>query len=147
MMWTLHELWQLKVDCGLLGNTDGKKICAVYTLARDGLDSTSISSSHSTPFTRYYIVRSPSQDKKSTGARLKSLPISVSLTRWSLCSHLLRCFWHAAMQDCTCCTLGYMGVSKNRGGPPKWMVKIMENPMNKWMIWGAHPYIWKHPYC
>ena len=21
-----------------------------------------------------------------------------------------------------------MGVSKNRGGPPKWMVKIMENP-------------------
>ena len=21
----------------------------------------------------------------------------------------------------------YMGVSKNRGGPPKWMVKIMEN--------------------
>ncbi len=25
----------------------------------------------------------------------------------------------------------------NRGGPPKWMVKIMENPMNKWMIWGV----------
>ena len=22
-----------------------------------------------------------------------------------------------------------MGVSKNRGGPPKWMVKIMENPV------------------
>ena len=22
------------------------------------------------------------------------------------------------------------------GKPPKWMVKIMENPMNKWMIWG-----------
>ena len=22
-----------------------------------------------------------------------------------------------------------MGVSKNRGGPPKWMVKIMENPI------------------
>ena len=31
------------------------------------------------------------------------------------------------------------------GVPPKWMVKIMENPMNKWMIWGAHPYFWKHP--
>ena len=30
----------------------------------------------------------------------------------------------------------YIGVSKNRGGSPKWMVKIMENPMNKWMIWG-----------
>ncbi len=25
-----------------------------------------------------------------------------------------------------------MDVSKNRDGPPKWMVKIMENPMNKW---------------
>ena len=22
-----------------------------------------------------------------------------------------------------------------RGKTPKWMVKIMENPMNKWMIW------------
>ena len=38
-----------------------------------------------------------------------------------------------------------LGVSKNRGGPPKWMVKIMENPMNKWMIWG-YPYLWKKPY-
>ena len=36
---------------------------------------------------------------------------------------------------------------KNRGIlPPKWMVNIMKNPMNKWMIWGAHPYFWKHPY-
>ncbi len=26
----------------------------------------------------------------------------------------------------------------------EWMVKIMENPMNKWMIWGYH-YFWKHP--
>ena len=23
----------------------------------------------------------------------------------------------------------YMGVSNNRGGPPEWMVKIMENPI------------------
>ena len=38
-----------------------------------------------------------------------------------------------------------MDVSKNRGFSPKWMVKIMENPMNKWMIWGYH-YFWKHPY-
>ena len=30
-----------------------------------------------------------------------------------------------------------MGVEPKIGGkPPKWMVKIMENPMNKWMIWG-----------
>ena len=28
-----------------------------------------------------------------------------------------------------------MGVSKN-SGPPKCMVYFMENPMNKWMIWG-----------
>ncbi len=35
-----------------------------------------------------------------------------------------------------CC----MGVSKNKG-TPKWMVKIMEHPMNKWMIWG-YPYFW-----
>ena len=40
-----------------------------------------------------------------------------------------------------------MDVSKNRGWfPPKWMVKIMENPMNKWMIWGFSHYFWKHPY-
>ena len=32
----------------------------------------------------------------------------------------------------------HMDVSKNRG-TPKWMVNIMKNPMNKWMIWGfAH---------
>ncbi len=31
-----------------------------------------------------------------------------------------------------------LGVEPKIGGfyPPKWMVKIMENPMNKWMIWG-----------
>ena len=38
-----------------------------------------------------------------------------------------------------------MGVSKNRGGPPKWMVKIMETPI-KMEDLGAHPYFWKHPY-
>ena len=32
----------------------------------------------------------------------------------------------------------HMDVSKNSGGPPKWMVKTMvPNPMNKWMIWGG----------
>ena len=25
------------------------------------------------------------------------------------------------------------------GKPPKWMVKIMENPINPWMIWGENP--------
>ena len=32
-----------------------------------------------------------------------------------------------------------------RGGPPKWMVKIMENPMNKWMIWGVFPLFLETP--
>ena len=35
--------------------------------------------------------------------------------------------WSSVMARC---------VSKNKG-TPKWMVKIMENPMNKWMIWGV----------
>ena len=38
----------------------------------------------------------------------------------------------------------HLGVSKNNG-TPKWMVKKMENPMNKWMIWGYH-YFRKHPF-
>ena len=34
----------------------------------------------------------------------------------------------------------YMSVSKNSGKTtPKWMVKIRENPMYKWMIWGVFP--------
>ena len=35
----------------------------------------------------------------------------------------------------------YMGVNPKIGGvfAPKCMVKIMENPMNKWMIWGGFP--------
>ena len=43
------------------------------------------------------------------------------------------------------CLKEQMGVSKNRG-TPKWMVKIMENLYQKWMIWG-YPYFWKHPNC
>ena len=50
------------------------------------------------------------------------------------CFERLRCFFY---KWCGC-------QPKNRGGPPKWMVKMMENPMNKWMIWGYH-YFWKHP--
>ena len=38
-----------------------------------------------------------------------------------------------------------MGVSKNRGGPPKWMVKIMEKPLLKLMIRGKTHYFRKHP--
>ena len=35
----------------------------------------------------------------------------------------------------------HLGVEPKIGvvNPPKWMVKIMENPMNKWMIWGETP--------
>ena len=39
----------------------------------------------------------------------------------------------------------HVDVSKN-SGTPKWMVKIRENPMNNWMIWGVFPYFWKHPW-
>ena len=35
------------------------------------------------------------------------------------------------------------GVSKNRGGP-KWMAKMMENPI-KMDDLGGKPYFWKHP--
>ena len=35
-----------------------------------------------------------------------------------------------------------MGVSKNRGGPPKWMVKIMENPIKMDDLGGKNPYFW-----
>ena len=40
-----------------------------------------------------------------------------------------------------------LGVSKNNA-TPKWMVKIMENPMNKWMIWGVLPpvFLVQHPF-
>ena len=41
---------------------------------------------------------------------------------------------------------GYMGVSKNRGGPPEWMVKIMENPIKVHDFGVITPNIWKHPY-
>ena len=34
------------------------------------------------------------------------------------------------------------GVSKNRGGPPKWMVKTMENPIEMDDL--GYPYFWKH---
>ena len=38
--------------------------------------------------------------------------------------------WHSKA------SMSYMDVSKNRG-TPKWMMNIMETPMNKWMIWGS----------
>ncbi len=45
-----------------------------------------------------------------------------------------------------------MGVSKNRGGPPKWMV-YKEKTLFKWMIWGETPLFLEghpnmcHPVC
>ncbi len=39
-----------------------------------------------------------------------------------------------------------MSVSKNRGTQtPKWMVKIMENPMNKWDDLGGYPIFLETP--
>ena len=43
----------------------------------------------------------------------------------------------------------YMGVNpKIVGKPPKWMVKIRENPMNELMIWGGTVplFLGQHPY-
>ena len=40
--------------------------------------------------------------------------------------------------------MSHMGVSKNIG-TPKWIVYFMENPMNKWMIWGETPLFLETP--
>ena len=50
-----------------------------------------------------------------------------------------------ALCVCVMCIHDTLGVSVN-GGTPKWMVKIMENPINPWMIWGKHPLFRKHPH-
>ena len=39
----------------------------------------------------------------------------------------------------------YMGVSKKRG-TPKWMVKMMENPIKSWWFGEKTHYFWKPPY-
>ena len=39
-----------------------------------------------------------------------------------------------------------MDVSKNRGGPPKWMVKIVEKPYFWMDDLGGTIFFWKHPY-
>ena len=36
-------------------------------------------------------------------------------------------------------------VFPKNSGTPKWMVKIMENPMNKWMIRGENPLFSENP--
>ena len=38
-----------------------------------------------------------------------------------------------------------MGVSKNKGKPPKWMVYVMENPIKMDDLGVKNPYFWKHP--
>ena len=40
----------------------------------------------------------------------------------------------------------HMGVSKNRGGPPKSSICSWGFPLFSPSILGAHPYSWKHPY-
>ena len=50
------------------------------------------------------------------------------------------CFSPVGMAWLVDLLMEYMGVEPKIGGffPTKWMVKILENPMNKWMIWGYH---------
>ena len=56
--------------------------------------------------------------------------LGLELDQWSD-QLLFLCFFVAEI---------HLGVSKKRGGPPNWMVKIMvPNPMNKWMIWEVAP--------
>ncbi len=43
-----------------------------------------------------------------------------------------------------------MGVEPKIGGKPKtpqngWLIS-WKTTFKKWMIWGAHPYFWTHPY-
>ena len=46
------------------------------------------------------------------------------------------------------CACIHMGVSKNRGGPPKWMVKRMENPIKMDDLGGKPPIFGNiHVYC
>ena len=40
----------------------------------------------------------------------------------------------------------YMGVSKNRVENPKMDGENNGKLLVKWMIWGAHPYLWKNPF-
>ena len=50
------------------------------------------------------------------------------------------CFFKKKNAD----TFPYMGVSKNRGGPPKWMV-YNGKTLLKWMIWGENPLFLETP--
>jgi len=58
------------------------------------------------------------------------------------------CYYHINLGSLpdfwTINSISYIGVSKNRG-TPKWMVKIMENPIKHGMILG-YPYFRKHPH-
>ena len=58
------------------------------------------------------------------------------------------CFWGVLIEWCPSVDTRKlwkdMGVSKNRGKTPKWMVKIMENPIKMDDL--GVPYFWKHPY-
>ena len=42
-------------------------------------------------------------------------------------------------------TISNMWIFPRNTATPKWMVKIMENPTNKWMIWGVLPLFLETP--
>ena len=47
-----------------------------------------------------------------------------------------------------CCQGRNMGVNPKIGETtPNWMVKIMENPIFQWMIWGVYPLFLETPIC
>ena len=57
-------------------------------------------------------------------------------------------FFHCSTGECRNSEQStvYLEVSKNRGGPPKWMVKIMENPIKMDDLEGNPHYFRKHPH-
>ena len=84
----------------------------------------------------YYIVSFWGQKALFSGANLLAVSFKEGILLSCYCPSTKKNTWK----------LKHVGVSKNRWIlPPKWMVYFMENPMNKWMTWGAHPYFWKHP--
>ena len=71
------------------------------------------------------------------------------LPRRDISNHeIWRCFFHN-MFDCLLSNMCLKSLfiygcqPKNSGKTPKWMVKIMENPMNKFMIWRVVPFFWR----
>ena len=83
-------------------------------------------------------------DDAKTTIEVAELLLAVFFTSVLRCKNVL--FWPSMVSTSMPFAL-HMGVSKNRG-TPKWMVKIMENPIKHGTIWGVKPPLClvQHPY-